>query len=81
MKKGYYAKRCDFLDNLIECQQKLINKSIETLKNQDEVIKEQDNIIKCLEEYNDKLKNDIQEMTIENDTLREKCEKNNVEIG
>jgi len=63
-------------------------KASEKIDSLNAIIKEQDKLVKKLEEYNIELKNAIfnyevtcKELTIENDTLREKCEKNNVEIG
>ena len=73
MKNNFYKGRCEYLEKVNDCQNNLVNLSIEQINAKESIIKEQDSIIKCLEEYNNKLKNTVQELTMENDALKEKC--------
>lgn len=66
----FYKMRCEYLEKIIKCHEKLVDEVLEKMKIFEEIIKDQTAIINSLDNYVNKLKNDIREMTIENDTLK-----------
>jgi len=68
MNNNFYKNRCEHLEKMRECQDVVVGIKDKKIENLESIIKEQERYTKLLQDSN-------RELLIENDALKEKCEK------